>query len=127
LLLNERKNSRGKIEILACVLEHCQIGLKKTHIMLRANLGYEQLCYYLPQLVNSGLVMQLIECGSVKYRTTEAGREYLENYYNIVRLIKQPFLNSNEKVFPIENEVDPAKITSKLESTIFQTKGRIEK
>ena len=71
--------------------------------------------------------MQLIECGSVKYRTTEAGREYLENYYNIVRLIKQPFLNSNEKVFPIENEVDPAKITSKLESTIFQTKGRIEK
>jgi predicted transcriptional regulator len=89
MLVNERKNSRGKIEILADILFHCQVGLKKTHIMLRANLGYEQICYYLPNLINTGLIMQAIDAGTVVYRTSESGREYLRNYYNILKLLAQ--------------------------------------
>lgn len=86
---HEKKNPRGKIEILADIIYHCQEGLKKTHIMLSAHLGYEQLSYYLPILIKTGLVIQVINAGTVIYRTTESGREYLKNYYNIQRLITQ--------------------------------------
>lgn len=98
MLVNERKNSRGKIEILADILFHCQVGLKKTYIMLRANLGYEQLCYYLPHLINTGLVTQVIEAGTVIYRTTETGREFLKNYYNIMNLIADENVYSSKKI-----------------------------
>jgi predicted transcriptional regulator len=104
MLVNERKNSRGKIEILADVLDHCQEGLKKTHIMLRAHLGYEQICYYLPHLINAGLVTQVIVAGSVVYRTTENGREFLKNYYNIMNLIAHANVDSNQKVFAHGND-----------------------
>ena len=98
-MVNERKNSRGKVEILADIIYHCQESPKKTHIMLRAHLGYEQLCYYLPRLINTGLVVQAIESGSVIYRTTERGREFLANYYNIMNLIRLDKIDSSEKKF----------------------------
>ena len=83
----QRKNTRGKIEILASILFHCRNGIRKTHIMCRANLGYHQLSYYLPLLINTNLIVQLIENGSLIYRTTDDGREFLEFYYKIVELI----------------------------------------
>ena len=104
MLVNERKSSRGKIEILADVIFHCQEGLKKTHIMLRANLGYEQICYYLPHLVNRGLLTQVIVAGSVIYLTTENGREFLRNYYNIMKLIAQEKVDSTQTIFANGND-----------------------
>lgn len=103
MFINERKNSRGRIEILADIIYHCQEGLKKTHIMLRAKLGYEQLCYYLPHLIDTGLVTQVIVAGTVVYRTTENGREFLKNYHNILSLIAQENVYSNRKIFPNGN------------------------
>jgi len=87
MMISERKNTRGRIEIIASVLLHCRQGIKKTHIMSKANVGYEQLCYYLPSLINTGLLIQAIDDGSVIYRTTEAGREYLKSYFEIMRLL----------------------------------------
>lgn len=104
MLVNERKNSRGKIEILADIIFHCQEGLKKTHVMLRAHLGYEQICYYLPCLINAGLVTQAIVAGTVVYRTTESGREFLKNYYNIMKLIAHQNTDSTDKIFSNSNE-----------------------
>ena len=86
-MIAERKNTRGRIEIIASILFHCKEGIKKTHIMCKANVGYEQLCYYLPNLINTRLVTQDIEDGSVIYRTTDAGREFLKSYFNIMRLL----------------------------------------
>ena len=113
MLVTERKNSRGKIEIFADVLYHCQEGLKKTHIMLRAHLGYEQICYYLPHLINAGLVTQVILAGSVTYRTTENGREFLKNYHNIMNLIMYEEVNSTQKIFANSNDC-----TNKYSDTI---------
>ena len=93
MMIVERKNTRGKIEILASILFHCREGIKKTHIMSKANVGYEQLCYYLPNLIDTGLVTQIIEDGYVKYRTTDLGREFLEFYFGIMKLIN----NRNRK------------------------------
>lgn len=117
MLVNERKNSRGKIEILADIIYHCQEGLKKTHIMLRANLGYEQLCYYLPYLINTGLVTQVIVAGSVIYRTTENGREFLKNYYNIMNLIAQGNVDSNQKIFAHGNDCLSDKFSANKEKS----------
>jgi hypothetical protein len=57
--------------------------------MCKANLGYEQLSYYLPTLIDKDLISQDIENGFVVYRTTENGREYLEYYIGIVGLLSQ--------------------------------------
>lgn len=88
-MIVERKNTRGRIEILASILFQCKEGIKKTHIMSKANLGYEQLCYYLPNLIDIGLIVQDIEDGCVIYRTTENGRQYLEFFFGIMKLLNQ--------------------------------------
>jgi predicted transcriptional regulator len=44
---SERKNNRGKIQIMGDILALATSGVKKTHIMYRANLSYEQLYLYL--------------------------------------------------------------------------------
>lgn len=88
-MISERKNTRGRIEILASILFHCKEGIKKTHIMCKANIGYEQLCYYLPNLIENGLVTQDIDEGCVIYRTTDAGREFLKFYFGIMKVINQ--------------------------------------
>jgi predicted transcriptional regulator len=98
LFVSERKNSRGKIEIFADIIYSCQEGLKKTHIMLKANLGYEQLCYYLPHLIKTGLLIQAVEADSVIYRTTEYGHEFLKNYYNIMKLFQQEKLDPQQQL-----------------------------
>ena len=89
MMIAERKNTRGRIEIIASILFHCREGIKKTHIMCKANVGYEQLCYYLPNLIDTRLVTQDIEDGSVIYRTTDTGREFLKSYYDITKLLNQ--------------------------------------
>ena len=112
-MIAERKNTRGRIEIIASILFHCREGIKKTHIMCKANIGYEQLSYYLPNLIDTKLVTQDIEDGSVIYRTTDTGREFLKSYYDITKLLNQEndkdFKNlgqftSSEKAPPIYRE-----------------------
>lgn len=87
MMIAERKNTRGRIEIMASILFHCREGIKKTRIMCKANVGYEQLCYYLPNLIDTGLVKQDIDNGSVVYKTTDKGRKFLESYYHITNLL----------------------------------------
>lgn len=97
-MIGERKNTRGRIEILASVLFHCKEGIKKTHIMRKANIGYEQLCYYLPNLIDTGLVIQVIENGCVLYRTSDAGREFLRFYSGIMKLVNEAYNKSSEQI-----------------------------
>ena len=85
--MSERKNNRGKIEIMADMLALSTGGIKKTHIMYKANLSYEQILYYLNQLLNKGLIMQDLVDGSPIYRTTEKGREFIECYTHMMNLI----------------------------------------
>jgi predicted transcriptional regulator len=87
--MSERKNNRGKIEIMADVLALSTAGIKKTHIMYRANLSYEQILHYLNQLLTKGLIAQDVSDGSLVYRTTEKGREFLICYSRITELITE--------------------------------------
>ncbi len=94
--MSERKNNRGKIEIMADVLSLSTAGIKKTHIMYRANLSYEQILHYLNQLLGKGLIAQAVAEGTFVYRTTEKGREFLACYSRMSELITENY--HNEKV-----------------------------
>ncbi len=84
-----RKNTRGKIEIMADILSLSTVGTKKTHIMYRANLSYEQIVYYLRELQGKGLLEQREEEGNTVYGTTERGREFLGHYSQVAELMRE--------------------------------------
>jgi predicted transcriptional regulator len=85
----ERKNNRGKIQIMGDVLTLGTSGIKKTHIMYKANLSYEQVHLYLGELIGKRLIEQNVSPEGVVYRTTEKGREFLLHYTRVVELLEE--------------------------------------
>jgi predicted transcriptional regulator len=86
---SERKNNRGKIQIMGDVLALATSGIKKTHIMYRANLSYEQVYLYLEELISKRLISQDLSADGVVYRTTERGREFLLYYTHLVEFLEE--------------------------------------
>jgi predicted transcriptional regulator len=86
---SERKNNRGKIQIMGDVLALATCGIKKTHIMYRANLSYEQVYLYLEELISKRLISQDLSADGVVYRTTERGREFLLYYTHLVEFLEE--------------------------------------
>lgn len=72
------------------VLALTTTGIKKTHIMYKGNLSYEQVHLYLAELVEKRLVSQDISAEGVVYRTTEKGREFLLYYQRIAEFLEEP-------------------------------------
>jgi predicted transcriptional regulator len=87
--VSERKNNRGKIQIMGDVLTLATSGIKKTHIMYRANLSYEQMYLYLRELISKRLIVQDASSDGVLYRTTEKGREFLLYYTHLVEFLEK--------------------------------------
>src|SRR5215213_3334378 len=86
----QRKNNRGKIQIMGDVLALGTSGIKKTHIMYRANLSYEQVHLYLGELIGKRLIAQDVSSSDgVIYRTTEKGREFLLHYTRLVEFLEE--------------------------------------
>ncbi len=100
MITSERKNNRGKIQIMGDVLALGTSGIRKTHIMYKANLSYEQVHLYLGELIGKRLIEQNVSPDGVIYRTTEKGREFLLYYTRLVE-----FLEEEEKQEP---EVEPS-------------------
>ena len=89
MMMSERKNNRGKIQIMGDVLALATSGIKKTHIMYRANLSYEQVHLYLGELIGKRLIVQDVSPDGVVYRTTEKGREFLLYYTHLVEFLEE--------------------------------------
>jgi predicted transcriptional regulator len=89
MVTSERKNNRGKIQIMGDVLTLGTSGIKKTHIMYKANLSYEQVHLYLGELIEKRLIEQDVSSDGVIYRTTEKGREFLLHYTRVVELLEE--------------------------------------
>lgn len=90
MILTERKNNRGKIQIMGDVLALATSGIRKTHVMYKANLSYEQAHAYLSELMAKGLVMQDVSEDGTVYRATERGREFLSYYLRIAEFLEGP-------------------------------------
>ncbi len=88
-MMYERKNNRGKIQIMGDVLGLATSGIKKTHIMYRANLSYEQVHLYLGELIGKRLIAQDVSSDGVVYRTTTKGREFLLYYTRLVEFLEE--------------------------------------
>ena len=95
---NQRKR-RDRLYIIVEILEIAKDGTLKTQIMYKANLSFSQLNEYLNFLVG----LNLLECkqtgGRTVYKTTEKGMKYLDNYKEILQLLKNT--KNNIKKLPI--------------------------
>jgi predicted transcriptional regulator len=89
MAISERKNNRGKIQIMGDVLALGTSGIRKTHIMYKANLSYEQVHLYLGELIGKRLISQDVTPDGIVYRTTEKGREFLLYYTHLVEFLEE--------------------------------------
>ena len=72
------------------VLALATSGIKKTHIMYRANLSYEQVHLYLGELIAKRLIAQDVSSSDgVVYRITEKGREFLLYYTRLAEFLEK--------------------------------------
>ena len=71
----QRKNNRGRIQIMGDVLALATSGIKKTHIMYRANLSYEQVHLYLGELIGKGREFLLYYTRLVEFLEEEGKQE----------------------------------------------------
>jgi len=68
---------------MADIVDLCKAGIRKTHIMYKGNLSYEQINRYLYELLEKELIIQNLDDGVLTYRATEKGRSFLQ-YYNLM-------------------------------------------
>ena len=83
---------RSKMRIIADILRHAQRSAKKTHIMYECNLSFNQLKRYLNFLRKRALIRRKIENGSIIYKTTDNGKEFLKKYSSIAQQLRPPAL-----------------------------------
>ena len=65
------------------------LRIRKTHIMYKANLSYEQVYLYLEELVRKRLIAQDVSHDAVVYRTTEKGRQFLLYYTRLIEFLEE--------------------------------------
>jgi predicted transcriptional regulator len=76
-------NYRGKLDIIADILQVASQKAKKTHIMNKANLSYKVLNKYLRQISEASLIS--FEAAEQCYALTPKGLEFLEAYKDYVK------------------------------------------
>jgi predicted transcriptional regulator len=73
---------RNRLEITAEILRIARKGVKKTHLVYKANLNHAILKEYLEKLEEQGLIARNIDIEK-KIRTTEKGNQFVERYMNL--------------------------------------------
>ncbi len=76
-------NYRGRLDIIADILNVASRNAKKTQIMYQANLSYKVLQKYLTEIVEASLIS--FENAQHYYVLTPKGQEFLEAYKNYSR------------------------------------------
>ena len=82
------KNKRNDIEIMAEMLTLAQEEVKKTHLMYKTNISYNQLMYYIGFLVEKGLIDERDGGQSNIYLITDKGRVFLNDIEKLINQIK---------------------------------------
>lgn len=86
------RSHRGRLDIIADILNTSLGGVKKTYLMYRCNLSFKQLKYYLDFMLRKGL----LRFGAVRddktnlglLEITDKGKEFLRNYKGLKALMK---------------------------------------
>jgi predicted transcriptional regulator len=80
-------NYRGRLDIIAAVLNAVGDGAKKTQVMYKANLSYRLLTKYLGEVLKVGFIAFEVKKG--RYVVTFKGRAFLERYKDYSRHSKR--------------------------------------
>jgi predicted transcriptional regulator len=94
LLVNTKKHSgrghRGRLDIIADILDASFGGAKKTYLMYRCNLSFKQLKYYLELLLKKGLLHVVADNKGSNpglFEITDKGKEFLMAYKGLKGLM----------------------------------------
>lgn len=93
MLVNAKKrsnsNHRGRLDIIADILDASFGGVRKTRIMYCCNLSFKQLKYYLEFLLNKRLLCAVSDNkgNSGLFEITDRGREFLKVYKGLKGLM----------------------------------------
>jgi len=87
-LLSQNKKTvgmghRGRLDIIADILEACCDGTRKTYLMYRCNLSFKQLKQYLIFLLKKGFLCEIITDGNPEptiFKITDKGKNFLKAY-----------------------------------------------
>jgi predicted transcriptional regulator len=94
LLASTKKQSsthRGRLDIIADILNASFGGVKKTYLMYRCNLSFKQLKFYLALLLHKKL-LQIVGDNKTSnpslFKITGKGKKFLEAYKGLKCLMK---------------------------------------
>jgi predicted transcriptional regulator len=84
----QRFTKRSRVDIIACILRNSNNGSRKTRLIYRCNLSLSQFNMYTNCIIEGGLLEDIItEEGVEIYHTTEKGREFLNDYDSIKKVL----------------------------------------
>ena len=75
----EKTVRRGRIEIIASILQAAKEGAIKTRLMYQSNLDFRGIDKYLDFLISKKFLDKK-DSGKTTYRTSQKGLEFLETY-----------------------------------------------
>ena len=84
-------SNRGRLDLMADILETSQSGVKKTCLMYRCNLSFRQLKYYSDFMLRKELlriVADDVNSDRGLFKTTDKGKEFLKTYTCLKALVK---------------------------------------
>jgi predicted transcriptional regulator len=95
LLVNAKqrvsRGHRGRLDIIADILDASFGGVRKTYLMYRCNLSFKQLKHYLKFLLNKGLLHVVADnkrSNPGLFEITDKGKKFLKAYKGLKGLIK---------------------------------------
>ena len=90
---------RGRLDIIADILQVASQNAKKTQIMYQANLSYKVLKRYLREITEASLMS--FQAAEQCYVLTEKGQEFLEAY--------RDYAKTNKRIEKRRNDADAKK------------------
>jgi|ERR671915_1332457 predicted transcriptional regulator len=85
--IDNRRGTRGRTQVIADILYQCKENKRKSHVMQKANLNFDQVNHYLDDLQSKGLLeLHFTKFGRI-YSTTDKGREFLDRYQQLMILL----------------------------------------
>jgi predicted transcriptional regulator len=94
LIRNEKhgsNNHRGRLDIIADILDASLGGVKKTHLMFHCNLSFRQLKLYSHFLLDQGFLRVVVQgngSGHGSFEVTDRGKEFLRVYKGLKSLMQ---------------------------------------
>jgi len=90
--------NRGRIDVMADVINCCRYSSSKSHIMLYANVNSIVATRMIEALTETGLLDSVHEEGSVVYVTTTKGSGFIAKYMELQSLISPELVPAESKM-----------------------------